>query len=194
MTPDEAVDAMAERLAAIDYVRHGDKAWSKAALVREYFRRAARWADAYGCDSTTPFFDIAACVDPAVRADQAVVDKVVRAVPRRTPTAMTRLAPFILHWAALRETPGVKLREGLEDPFLPLIMAFERDGGFHIEKGEINVEYLTLFMRNWRTRADDPPLTSFAADALDEIDRAGSMAQFGYVIGPDGEPSSRDGS
>ncbi|MFI5897840.1 hypothetical protein ACIA5D_47935 [Actinoplanes sp. NPDC051513] len=31
MTPEEAVDAMAERLAAIDYRRHGDKAWSKAA-------------------------------------------------------------------------------------------------------------------------------------------------------------------
>ncbi|MET0418747.1 MAG: hypothetical protein ABW022_22255 [Actinoplanes sp.] len=188
MTPDEAVDAMAERLLAIDYLRHGDKAWSKAALVREYFRRAARWANAYDCDSKTPFFDIAACVDPAVRADQAVVDRVVKAVPRRTPNAMTRLAPFILHWAALRETPGVKLREDLEDPFFPLIVAFERDGGFHVEKGEINVEYLTLFMRDWRARAGDPPLKSFAADALDEIDRAGSMAQFGYVIGPDGEP------
>jgi hypothetical protein len=33
-------------------------------------------------------------------------------------------------------------------------------------------------------------MESFAADALDEIDRAGSMAQFGYVIGPDGEPLS----
>ena len=59
MTPEEAVNAMAERLAAIDYQRHGDKAWSKTALIREYFRRAARWADAYGCDIKTPFFDIA---------------------------------------------------------------------------------------------------------------------------------------
>jgi len=190
MTPEEAVDAMAERLTAIDYQRHGHRSWSKAALIREYFRRAARWADAYGCDTKTPFFDIAACVDPAVRADQAVVDRVVKAIPRRTPNAMTRLAPFILHWVALRETPGVKLREDLENPFFPLILAFERDGGFHIEKGEINVEYLTLFMRNWRVGADDPPMESLVPEALDEIDRAGSMSQFGYVMGPDGEPLS----
>jgi hypothetical protein len=188
MTPEEAVDAMAERLTAIDYRRHGDKAWSKAALIREYFRRAARWAEAYGCDTKGPFFDIAACIDPNVRADPSVVDSVLESIPQTGPSAMTRLAPFILHWAALRETPGVKLREDLEDPFFPLIVAFERDGGFHIEKGEINVEYLTLFMRNWRARADDPPLESFAPEALDEIDRAGSMAQFGYVMGPNGAP------
>jgi hypothetical protein len=97
---------------------------------------------------------------------------------------MTRLAPFILRWSALRETPGVKLREDLEDPFFPLIAAFERDGGFHIEKSEINLEYLTLFMRNWRARADDPPMESFDPDALDEVDRAGSMAQFLPALWP----------
>lgn len=117
-------------------------------------------------------------MDPSVRADQAVVDSLVKGIPRRTPNAMTRLAPFILRWSALRETPGVKLREDLEDPFFPLIAAFERDGGFHIEKSEINLEYLTLFMRNWRARADDPPMESFDPDVLDEVDRAGSMAQF----------------
>ena len=45
-------------------------------------------------------------------------------------------------------------------------------------------------MRNWRATADDPPMEWFAPEALDEIDRAGSMAQFGYVMGPDGEPLS----
>jgi hypothetical protein len=68
-------------------------------------------------------------------------------------------------------------REDLQDPFFPLIVAFERDTGFHVEKGEINVECLTLFTRSWRARADDPPVASFAPEALDEIDRSGSVAQ-----------------
>ena len=66
MTPDEAVRAMAERLEAISWERFGDRSWSKAALMKEYFRRAARWAAAYECDTRIPFFDIAACVDPGV--------------------------------------------------------------------------------------------------------------------------------
>ena len=31
-----------------------------------------------------------------------------------------QVAPFILHWAALRATPGIVLPPGLEDPFEPL--------------------------------------------------------------------------
>jgi hypothetical protein len=78
MTPDEAVQAMADRLRAIDYERHGHRVWSKAALLREYLRRAARWAAACESDTRTPFFDIAHCVDPAVRAEPAVVDGLIR--------------------------------------------------------------------------------------------------------------------
>jgi hypothetical protein len=187
MTPDEAVQAMADRLTAIDYRRHGHQAWSKAALLREYFRRVALWADRFGCATRTPFFDLALCVDSRVRADPAVVDRVVRGVQRVGPNAITRLAPFILHWAALRATSGFAIPAGLEDPFDPLIWVFERDGGFHLENGEINLEYMTLFPRVWRT--DIAPLKGIGQQDLDEIDRAGSMAAFGYVVGPDGEPS-----
>ncbi|SNY69396.1 hypothetical protein [Paractinoplanes atraurantiacus] len=186
MTPEESVQAMAERLRAVDYARRGDKAWSKAALLREYFRRAARWADAYGCETRTPFFDIAQCVDPGVRAEQAVIDGLVRDVDDGTRNAIRQVAPFMLHWAALRAAPGGVMPEGLEDPFEPLILLFERGGGFHTENGEVNLEYLAAPLRGWRERASAPPMASFAGEALDEIDRAGSVAQFGHVIGPDG--------
>jgi hypothetical protein len=172
MTPEEAVAAMADRLRAIDYERRGDKAWSKAALLREYFRRVARWADAFGCDTRTPFFDLALCVNPNVRADQAVVDDVLRAVADGTRNAITRVAPFILHWAALRAEPGVAIPPELEDPFEPLILLFERGGGFHTENGEVNLEYLSAPMRGWRDRANAAPMPSFSPEALDAIDRA----------------------
>ena len=134
MKPDEAVAGMAARLDAVDGTRHGDKAWSRAALLKEYLRRAARWAIAYESDTRTPFFDIA---------------------------------------------------------FPPLILLFERGGGFHTENGEVNLEWKSVRLAGWRRRADDPPLRSVAADHLDELDRAGSLAQFGYVMGPDGEPPRR---
>ncbi|XVU22754.1 hypothetical protein ACQPZJ_36600 [Actinoplanes sp. CA-054009] len=186
MTPEESVQVMAERLRAVDYARYGDKAWSKAALLREYFRRAALWAEAYGCETRTPFFDIAKCVEPGVRADQAVIDALVRDVDDGTRNAIRHVAPFMLHWAALRAAPGWAMPPGLADPFEPLVLLFERGGGFHTENGEVDLEYLAAPLRGWRERATAPPMASFAVEALDEIDRAGSVAQFGRVIGRDG--------
>jgi hypothetical protein len=183
MTPDEAVRVMAERLSAIDWARRGDRTWSRAALLKEYFRRAARWAVAYECDARVPFYDIAACADPDVRVDQAVLDDVLEKVDAGG-WNVSKVAPFILRWAALSATPGFVPAPGLEDPFEPLIRLFERGGGFHTENGEVNLEYQSVRMAGWRTRADDPPIAGFSAPALDEIDRAGSLAQFGYVVDP----------
>jgi hypothetical protein len=187
MTPDEAVQAVATRLSAIDWERHGHRTWSKAALLKEYFRRVARWAAAYDCDTKVPFFDLALCVDPNVRADQGVVDELLETL-KSSGWNVRQVVPFILHWAALSATPGFTYPSGLEDPFEPLIDLFERDGGFHTENGEVNLEYKSIRLGGWRNRAGDPPMAGFTADVLDEIDRAGSLAQFGYVIGPDGQP------
>ncbi|MEU4694882.1 hypothetical protein [Actinoplanes sp. NPDC023714] len=185
MTPDEAVDAMAARLSTIDWERHGDKAWSKAALLKEYFRRASLWAAAFHYDTGGPFFDIAAQVDPAIRADQQVIDALVEKIAAgRGGWNVKQLTPFLLHWAALRATPGVALPPDLEDPFEPLILLFERGGGFHTEHGEVNLEWKSVSMSGWRDRAGSPPLRSLTREALDEIDRKGSIAQFGRVIGP----------
>ncbi len=175
MTPDEAVDAMAERLGAIDWERRGDRTWSKAALLKEYFRRAARWAAAYDCNARSPFYDIAACVDPNVHVDQGVIDDVLEKTSAGGRN-IAQLVPFLLRWAAL----GVAPTPELPDPYEPLLVLFERGGGFHTENGEVNLEWKSVRMAGWRNRVADAPLTG----DLDEIDRAGSMAQFGYVMGP----------
>ena len=185
MTPEEAVNAMAVRLSAIDWERHGDKAWSKAVLLKEYFRRAAQWAAAYECGSPVPFFDIAECIDPRVRVSQGVLDGILATVESKGGGRnVTQVVPFILRWAALRATPGIGLPPNLEDPFEPLVLLFERGGGFHTEHGEVDLEWKSVRMAGWRKRADDPPMPSFAPEALDEIDRAGSIAQFGHIIEP----------
>jgi hypothetical protein len=43
LPPPDAMEIMATRLSAIDCERHGDQAWSKAVLLKEYFRRAAEY-------------------------------------------------------------------------------------------------------------------------------------------------------
>jgi hypothetical protein len=192
MTPDESVRATAARLGAVDWQRHGHRTWSKGKLMSEYLRRAARWAEAYGCDTRVPFFDIAACVDPGVRADQDVLADLIRTVEAGG-WDVEHVTPFILHWAALRPGLGDELPDGLEDPFEPLILLFERDGGFHTENGWVELEYASVPLRDWRARAARPPMASFAAADLDEIDRAGSIAQFGYEMGPGGRPLENPG-
>ncbi|WP_229071623.1 hypothetical protein [Actinoplanes sp. DH11] len=183
MTPDEAVRAVADRLRAVDWTHHGYRSWSQATLLEEYFRRMALWTAAYGCATHTPFYDLAQCIDPAVRADQVVVDEVMQAIEAADAGwDVEDVTPFILHWAALRATPEADLPEGLEDPFEPLLLLFERDGAFHSAKGFVNFENLSVVMLKWRARASRPPLADLIPGALDEIDRAGSLRQFGYVM------------
>ena len=184
MTSDESVQAAAARLSSVDWQRHGYRTWSKGKLMLEYFRRAAQWAEAYQCDTRVPFFDIAACVNPAVRADQQVVDQVLAEVGKGG-WNVKQVTPLILHWAALRPTLGDELPQGLDDPFEPLMLLFERDGGFHTENGSVELEYASVPMRDWRARAARPPMASFEPADLDEIDRASSLRYSGKVMGPD---------
>ena len=66
-----------------------------------------------------------------------------------------------------------------------LLLLFERDGGFHTSNGYAEKEYLSVPIAKWCERASRPPLPSLDPADLDEVDRAGSMKQFGYVMGPE---------
>jgi hypothetical protein len=178
----DAVRATAARLNAVDWERHGYRTWSKAKLMLEYFRRLAQWSDAYGCAEPVPFFDLALYVNPNVRADPEVVEDAVQRAAKGGWNAQ-QVVPFMLHWAAVRAAPGFAPPEGLEDPFEPLLLLFERDGGFHTSNGYAEMEYLSVPIAKWRERAARPAMPSLDPAALDEIDRAGSMKQFGYVMG-----------
>lgn len=64
----------AERIVAVDWRGSFDHRRSRAYLMKEYLRRAARWVQATGA-TTWSWPDIAAAIDPAVRADPAVVER-----------------------------------------------------------------------------------------------------------------------
>jgi hypothetical protein len=80
--------------------------------------------------------------------------------------------------------PQPRRRSGREDRAWPATPLPPRGGGFHIENGEVNLEWKSVRMAGWRNRIDDPPMTTFVAGALDEIDQAGSLAQFGSAEPP----------
>lgn len=184
MTPDESVHATAARLNAIDWHQHGYRTWSKAKLMLEYFRRVAQWLAAYGWDEPVPFFDLAVYLNPNVRADPGAVEEAVEKASKGG-WNVQQVIPFILHWAALKATPGFTVPDGLEDPFEPLLLLFERDGGFLTSNGYAEMGFLSVPIAKWRDRASRPPLAGLDPATLDEIDRAGSMKQFGYVMGPE---------
>ena len=77
-----------ERLRAIDWSDDSkafEHANSRALLMREYLRRAALWARAYGAERSWPFFDIAEYVDAAVQTPPEVATTLAEVLERARP-------------------------------------------------------------------------------------------------------------
>lgn len=132
MTPHQ----IAERLARITDWRWDDlRAPSRAALVSEYLRRAALWARALDCAELWAWFDVAAEIDPAVRADPTLVERVNNAIVDGGGSPFEeRMAGYALHFAALPDVP-----DDLPNPYEPLIAAWERGGMLRRENGLVYV-------------------------------------------------------
>ncbi|BCJ77794.1 hypothetical protein CS0771_73380 [Catellatospora sp. IY07-71] len=132
MTPEQ----LAARLARITNWWQDDlRAPSRAALVSEYLRRAALWARALDCPELWAWFDVAHEIDPAVRADAALVEQVNEGISKGGGSPFEkRMAEYALHFAALPDVP-----HDLPDPYEPLIAAWERGGSLRRENGLVYV-------------------------------------------------------
>lgn len=171
MTQPEGVEAVAARLRAIDWQENDDRTRSRVALLREYLRRAARWAGHLDSLAEWPFFDIAARVNSAIRADPDLVARLNNHLARQPIwNDVRRTCEWTLHWAALRAAPGVDL-PALEDPFEPLIRMYERGGGFTRESGFFQVDLAGFPRRSAEDYLALSPLLDLDDAALDEIDR-----------------------
>ena len=76
-----AVNDLVKRLLAIewhvDFDEPAERTKERVALFREYLRRAAPYASLRpGKPVPWPWFDVAACVDPSIRAGDEVVESV----------------------------------------------------------------------------------------------------------------------
>lgn len=168
MTVDGVAMRTAERLCAVEWGGDFRHSRSRALLLREYLRRAALWAEALGGTDEWPFFDIAARVDPMVRADQAAVERVTRCLPAVV-ADIKKTCVWAVHWAALRAARPAELPD-LDDPFDPLIVLYERGGDFTLENAFIEVDYARIRMLGWRDHLFRQPLVGLDPVSLDLAD------------------------
>jgi hypothetical protein len=165
------VDSVADRILAVDWAGPLTRTRSRAALMREYLRRSAWWAQAVP-GAEWPFYDIAATVDPSVRADPAVVARVRIHLDRSLQGVMVqRTAEWALHFAALLESgrPLPAVQPSAANPFEPLILMFERGGGFRLGSGyAIEVDTAALRPGALAENLFDRPLIDPAR--LDDLD------------------------
>jgi hypothetical protein len=165
-------DATLARLQAVDW--KGDSGFdhrrSRVRLMAEYLRRAALWAQALNVTNEWPFFDIAGHVDPSVHvpADQAkdLEGLIDRGIGWDSVKTASRAA---LRWAALLDANS-PLPSGLEDPFEPLLLMFDRGGGWTIEAGFIDVDGAALRQQTWLDHLTTKPAVTVGQAALEALD------------------------
>ena len=177
MMPTDPVREMLQRLTAVDW--HDEYAFekrkSRTALMREYLRRSAWWAQAVNATDEWPFFDIAAHINPAVRANPELVGELEAFIANNIGfPSVAKTCVAALHWAALLATPGVRLPD-LPDPFAPLLMMYERGGGFTTEHGFIEVGLQSIVRKSWQDHLTPDQIVSLDPAELDALDRADSL-------------------
>ena len=109
-------------------------------LMREHLHLMARWASALGCEDAWPFFDVAAKVQPEVRATTAEVTTLEQHLRSlHLPNRVVNACIWALHWDQVKALPAVACF-ALPDPFEPLLAMFEQGGRFTTEHGYVDVE------------------------------------------------------
>jgi hypothetical protein len=166
------VERVAGRLLAVDWTEHYRRTPSRVALMREHLRRSAIFAGAVGAP-TWRFADLAESLDPGIRTPEAVLAAVRVALADRTGGRARRSAEHMLRLAAARDG-GARLPD-LPDPFDPLLVMFERGGGFTTHgDGLVQVDLAGVPIGSQQQAAMIPALRSLDAEALDALDAAGA--------------------
>ncbi len=160
------------RLLAVDWTGAAsfDHAPSRARLMREYLRRSAWWARALDAVAEWPFFDIAAHIAPEVQVPQHLAQQLEDLISARVGwPSVARACRAALHWAALTDAK-TPLKYGLDDPYEPLVLLFERGGGFTTEHGFIDLHGASIPRRTWQNHLVAEPIVAFTQSALDALD------------------------
>jgi hypothetical protein len=146
------VDALRGRLLAVDWEfgldESREQTRARIALFREFLRRSAPYAAEAAAEPAAqpvpwPFFDVAARVDPEIRAGEDVLAEVSGKVPQYPATAVRNSCLFALHFAALHDAGRAPDRG--RDPFAPLVYMFELGGAFGLDRsGLIQIGIATV--------------------------------------------------
>lgn len=168
--------AMLSRLLTVnwdgDFDASDRHAVSRARLMREYLRRSAWWAEYLNATNEWPFFDIAGRLAPDIEPPADLAKQLEESIAERTgwPSHRT-VARAALRWAALLDA-ATPLPPGLEDPFEPLLLMFDRGGAYSTEAGFIDLGASSVQRKTWRDHLSPEPVTTLAPATLDALDQA----------------------
>ncbi|MER7671084.1 hypothetical protein ABTY61_21835 [Kitasatospora sp. NPDC096128] len=139
--------------------------------MREYLRRAALWADAFGAENLWPFFDIGRQIDPTVRAAPDIttdLDNFIdNTIGRRTLEETCRGA---VHWPTFCHGTSLTVPD-LPTPYEPLLLMFERGGGFYVEE-MIDLSGAAVPLGKLSDHLSHAPVVSLDLATLDALDTA----------------------
>ena len=158
-----AVDWDPDFMTSLGYAR------SRARLMGEYLRRAAGWVQELDGTSNWPFFDIAGRWAPDVQAPAELAEQLDTLISHSTgwQGGTCRAA---LRWAAMLDA-AIPQPPHLEDPFEPLLLMFERGGGYTSCGGFIDLGGSSVLPKTWRDHLSTTPIVSLDQNTLDALDQ-----------------------
>ncbi|MCX5377634.1 hypothetical protein [Streptomyces sp. NBC_00091] len=178
---------MLERLRAVDWDCDWDRAFdrvgSRRVLFREYLRRAAVWARAYGAEEVWPFCDVTPYVDAEFELDLEVAGGLEELLRRllngevgATCTGAVRLAELRLR------NPAVGA--GLPDLYEPLVLFYERGGAFFRDCSGSFLDLTGVMFKHGPLEGQlgGLPLSVLTPPVLDALDAEGRVT---YYTAPD---------
>jgi hypothetical protein len=147
--------------------------------MREHLHRGERWARRLGVGGSGPFLTLPDLIDPGVRADPAVVRAVLDTVPGLDMSPTSRACAAALHFAALQDAEAPL--PPLPDPYEPLVLLFERGGGFGIDCSGVFIELgsVALPRRRREGKLRNASLAPMDHAALDDLDMSDDLGTRG---------------
>lgn len=113
---------------------------------------------------------MAAFVTHDVRVHAEVIDRFdASADPGAGLVLAFRTSRWALHWAALVDAE-VPLPDGPSDPFAPLVLMFERGGGFTLERGFVDLASSMVLRKSLQDALSPQPYASLDIATLDNFD------------------------
>lgn len=163
-----------ERLLAIDWTANPERAHSQMILLMEYLRRAVLWSKALGTIDAWPIFNIAGRACPGAPVPQQALQRLSRSPAGRQADQLRALTcQHYLRWEAAKHLPCIAQFD-LPDPFEPLILAYERGGGFTREGKDntLHLGWIAVLPESWPEYDRDSPFVELDPVMLDLIDQA----------------------
>ena len=177
------------RLRVVDW-EDDASAWahapSRALLMREYLRRAALWAKALGAEAAWPFLDVAEHIEEVTQVPSDVAAELEEFLKGLAPEAVRITCRAAVRWAAVAE--GASLPRDLQDPYEPLLLMYERGGGYYLEE-YVDLNGVMIRLGNVEVNAAATPFLALAPATLDALDAEGETEYYAKIS--EGYPPER---